>query len=106
MIILILLLILFFMVGVIIGTVAAKYLAVRAGKYVKSDSSSPARDQDGYTQEEKTSYWRIVRYVNGHFDAVWSSLIYDKRVADKKCAALNDPNSNEHFYGTYIVEPD
>ena len=100
----IILLILSFIVGVIIGVAIAK-----TAKYVKSDSlfsSSSDRDQDGYTQEEKTSCWKIVRYVNGHFDVVWSSLIYDKRVADKRCAALNDPNSNEHFYGTYIVEPD
>lgn len=54
------------------------------------------------------TYWKIVRYRKGtkEFDCIWSSCIYDKRVADKKCARLNDPNSpgNEHLYGDYYVE--
>ena len=62
-------------------------------------------DSEGYTLPEKTSYWRIVRYRNGKFDCVWRNGIYDKRVADKYCKKLNDPNAgNEHYYGTYIVE--
>ena len=52
--------------------------------------------------------WKIVRYHKGtkEFDCIWASCIYDKRVADKKCARLNDPNSpgNEHLYGDYYVE--
>lgn len=52
--------------------------------------------------------WKIVRYHKGtkEFDCIWSSCIYDKRVADKKCAMLNDPNGpgNEYLYGDYYVE--
>lgn len=62
-------------------------------------------DSEGYTFEEKTSFWRIIRYKNGKFDCVWESGILDKRVADKRCKKLNDPNEgNEHYYGTYVVE--
>lgn len=62
-------------------------------------------DAEGYTLAEKTSYWRIVRYRNGKFDCVWESCIFDKRVADKRCKKLNDPNEgNECYYGTYVVE--
>lgn len=62
-------------------------------------------DSEGYTFEEKTSFWRIIRYKNGKFDCVWKSGIFDKRVADKRCKKLNDPNEgNEHYYGTYVVE--
>ena len=62
-------------------------------------------DAEGYTFAEKTSYWRIVRYRNGKFDCVWEDGIFDKRVADKRCKKLNDPNEgNECYYGTYVVE--
>lgn len=62
-------------------------------------------DAEGYTLAEKTSYWRIVRYRNGKFDCVWECGIFDKRVADKRCKKLNDPNEgNECYYGTYVVE--
>lgn len=51
-------------------------------------------------------FWKIVRYKrNGDFDCIWKSGIYDKRVADAKCAKLNDPEQgNEYRYGTYVVE--
>lgn len=51
-------------------------------------------------------YWNIVRYKkDGSFDCLWETAIYDKRVADKRCARLNDPNEgNEHLYGVYFVE--
>lgn len=62
-------------------------------------------DAEGYTLAEKTSFWRIVRYRNGKFDCVWECGIFDKRVADKRCEKLNDPNEgNECYYGTYVVE--
>jgi len=91
-----------FLFGVLIGAIAT------AGKDIKfSDSYSlPEKvDNDGYTKTEKHSYYRIVRYVNNHFDCIWESRIYDKRVADKRCKRLNDPNQgNEYLYGTYVVE--
>ena len=65
------------------------------------------RDNEGYTNEEKHSFYRIVRYRNNKFDCIWRNVIYDKRVADKECARLNNPNcGNEWRYGKYVVEKD
>lgn len=61
---------------------------------------------DGTVGDGDGSYWNIVRYKkDGSFDCLWETAIYDKRVADKRCARLNDPNEgNEHLYGVYVVE--
>ena len=69
-------------------------------------NKTPVNKKEKYTEEEKHSYYRIVRYnKNGEFDCIWESFIYDKRVADKRCAKLNNPNEgNEYLYGTYVVE--
>ena len=59
------------------------------------------------TLDPTKTYWKIVRYRKGtkDFDCIWKKLIYDKRVADKMCAKLNDPTQgNEHLYGDYYVE--
>ena len=59
------------------------------------------------TLDPTKTYWKIVRYRKGtkEFDCIWKKLIYDKRVADKMCAKLNDPTQgNEHLYGDYYVE--
>lgn len=59
------------------------------------------------TLDPTKTYWKIVRYRKGtkDFDCIWQKLIYDKRVADKMCAKLNDPTQgNEHLYGDYYVE--
>ena len=92
-----------FIVGFAFGILA--YLIFKEGDEVLFKKKEEEVDADGYTRPEKTSHWRIVRYRNGKFDCVWKSGIFDKRVADKICKKLNDPNAgNEHYYGTYVVE--
>ena len=69
------------------------------------DTSNPSNDN---TLDPTKTYWKIVRYRKGtkDFDCIWEKFIYDKRVADKICANLNDPNGedNAHLYGDYYVE--
>mgnify|MGYP006988825198 CR=1 FL=1 len=64
------------------------------------------RDDKSSERDDERPFWKIVRYnKDGSFDCVWSSGIYDKRVADKKCARLNNPGEgNEYLYGKYVVE--
>ena len=68
-------------------------------------ATSNPNDKDAL--DPTKTYWKIVRYRKGtkDFDCIWQKLIYDKRVADKMCAKLNDPTQgNEHLYGDYYVE--
>ena len=68
-------------------------------------ATSNPNDKDAL--DPTKTYWKIVRYRKGtkDFDCIWKKLIYDKRVADKMCAKLNDPTQgNEHLYGDYYVE--
>ena len=78
------------------------------GKILTSNTSSTSSNTTSTGLDPTRTYWKIVRYHKGtkEFDCIWASCIYDKRVADKKCARLNDPNSpgNEHLYGDYYVE--
>ena len=78
------------------------------GKILTPSTSSTSSNTTSTGLDPTRSCWKIVRYHKGtkEFDCIWASCIYDKRVADKKCARLNDPNSpgNEHLYGDYYVE--
>lgn len=85
-----------FLIGFLIG----KRLTLKQ----ELDTSNP-NDKDAL--DPTKTYWKIVRYRKGtkDFDCIWKKLIYDKRVADKMCAKLNDPTQgNEHLYGDYYVE--
>ena len=85
-----------FLIGFLIG----KRLTLKQ----ELDTSNP-NDKD--VLDPTKTYWKIVRYRKGtkEFDCIWKKLIYDKRVADKICAKLNDPTQgNEHLYGDYYVE--
>ena len=85
-----------FLIGFLIG----KRLTLKQ----ELDTSNP-NDKDAL--DPTKTYWKIVRYRKGtkEFDCIWKKLIYDKRVADKMCAKLNDPTQgNEHLYGDYYVE--
>jgi len=96
-----------FTIGFCAGMIFSLLISESVHKTIeKRKEEENPKDADGYTYEDKHSYWRIVRYRNGHFDCIWKSCLYDKRVADKKCAKLNDPNNSESHYGTYIVEKD
>lgn len=79
------------------------FIAGRASTLTVSESSSLPEIK----LDPNKSYWKIVRYHKGtkDFDCIWENGIYDKRVADKRCARLNDPKQgNEHYYGDYYVE--
>ena len=85
-----------FLIGFLIG----KGLTLKQ----ELDTSNPSNDT---ALDPTKTYWKIVRYRKGtkDFDCIWQKLIYDKRVADKMCAKLNDPTrGNEHLYGDYYVE--
>lgn len=77
------------------------------GKILTSNTSSTNSNTTSTGLDPTRTCWKIVRYHKGTkvFDCIWASCIYDKRVADKKCARLNDPTQgNEHLYGDYYVE--
>ena len=79
------------------------------GKILTPSTSSTDTGVDLVTGLDPTRRcWKIVRYHKGtkEFDCIWSSHIDDKRVADRICARLNNPNGpgNEYLYGDYYVE--
>lgn len=81
------------------------FLVGRASRLKTPDTSST--DTTTGLDPTKSYCWKIVRYHKGTkvFDCIWEKGIYDKRVADKRCARLNDPSQgNEHYYGDYYVE--
>lgn len=97
-----------FTLGVLIGMLLMERDHIKEELEKKREEykiKQPPLDDEGYSDEEKTSWYKIVRYKNGEFDCIWDSIIYDKRVADKRCKKLNDPKSSESKYGKYVVEP-
>ena len=85
--------------GFLIGFLIGKGLTLKQ----ELDTSNPSNN----ILDPTRTYWKIVRYRKGtkDFDCIWSSGIYDKRVADKMCAKLNDPTQGiAHLYGDYYVE--
>ena len=78
------------------------------GKLLTPSTSNTSSNTTSTGLDPTRTCWKIVRYHKGtkEFDCIWASCIYDKRVADKQCARLNDPNDpgKEYLYGDYYVE--